>query len=183
MIREFEQPSLWPCHKETGAEFIATGVDSSVYRVGDLVIKDYRVAPSFGRTRFVEKETLFDYFKITNLANEYFSKNGLYMNLPYRLKEIPVKINPILSLKSCDGCGGVEGVSKYIPGKRLSEVSDLFYKKELNPTLNDLNEQLEKGLNCFGINVIPLNIKVSGNDTLVITDLCADIWMLKVNSG
>ena len=182
MFKEFGETGSWPCHKEKEAEFIGTGVDSSVYRLGDLVVKNYRVAPSFGSTRFVEKETLFDYFKITNLANEYFSNKGLYMNLPYRLKEIPVEINPILSLRNCDRCGGIEGVSKYIPGKRLSEASDLFYKKELNPTLNDLNEQLERGLNCFGINVIPLNIKVSGRG-LIITDLCADIWMLKVNSN
>jgi len=180
MSCESAEIEVYPCHKERGAALIAMGVDSHVYRLGDLVIKDYRVMTEYGITPRIGREALTTYFQITNEAQKLVEQKGICLHLPDSQKDIPLSINPFIELHECHSCGGVEGITKYISGKMLEDDKDRFINRlELHRALTGLNYQLENLLKVVGICIIPINIKITGEDSLIVTDLCADIRILR----
>ena len=76
---------------------------------------------------------------------------------------------------------GWVGKSKYVEGKRFSDLIDSFDEKDIKFTFNYLDYELDRRLGIIGVNLTMMNIKVveeMGQKTFVITDLCADISKL-----
>jgi len=182
MSQEFGEVNFWPCHKEKEAKLIGSGIDSNVYRLGDVVIKDYKIVVSrYGYLPHLRKELLADYYLVTNLAQKMVREQKIYLHLPVSREDIPLEVNPFLGLHACDVCGGIEGVSKYIPGKNLSNLRTVFGDHELKAALVDLSTKMEDKLGYSGINIIPMNAKMSKEGIFMVTDICADICMLRKN--
>lgn len=179
MSQEFGEVNFWPCHKEKEAKLIGTGIDSNVYRLGDVVIKNYKVISRYGNSSGLRKEFLADYYLVTNLAQRMVEEQKMRLHLPVSKKDVPLEINPFLNLHTCDICGGIEGISKYIPGKNMSNVKTVFDDYELKIALVDLSTEIEDKLGYSGINIIPMNAKMSKEGTFIVTDICADISILR----
>ena len=178
MSKEGEAAYGWPCCLKNESTLLADGVDSKVYRSGDIVIKDYEVVPGPKRMNSLTKETLFDYYRATNLAQKLVETEKMSLHLRSSNMDIPLKINPFLDLHNCEVCGGFEGIAEYIPGKTLYEVRGRADVCELESLLTDLSIKIENKLGFYGINIVLLNVKVTGFGGLIVTDLCADICKL-----
>lgn len=178
MSCEAIEANINPCHKVKGAEPIGTGVDSSVYRLGDLVVKNYEVNSERYAPFKLSFESLRDYYELTNLASRLSLDKPFRLHFPLSKVEYSLVVNPFDRMGKCDSCGGVEGVSPYVPGDSL-EFSKEFDQKELKIALRNMNFALEDKFPFYGINIIPLNVKKLGDNKLIVTDLCADICMLR----
>jgi len=178
MSKEIEATG-WPCHKEKGAQLIGTGIDSNVYKVGDLVVKNYKLSKFNGCLNGLDISILDDYFLITNLAELYLKDNPTVLRSAGFRKKYPLTVNPFLKMNKCDSCGGVEGICKYIPGLRLGESYQRLGLYNLANQLTDISLTLGDKLGVTGIKVIPTNIKVTDENLIVITDLCADVSILR----
>ncbi|KKR42312.1 MAG: hypothetical protein UT76_C0023G0002 [Candidatus Woesebacteria bacterium GW2011_GWB1_40_12] len=183
MFKESAEISFWPCHKERQAKLIGTGIDSSVYRLGDVVVKNYKNITQSGFPHDMTVDILNHYYTVTNRAYKLAEERKVLLHLPVSKKNIPVEVNPFLNLHVCRMCSEIEGISRYIPGKglNLSEDEQVFNRVELKVALIDLSVKLENKLGYSGVNIIPMNVKLSEKGSLIVTDLCADILMLRKN--
>ena len=166
------------CHKENDAKPIGTGVDSSVYRLGNFVVKNYTVFSEGNAPFRLGMKNLDDYFELTNLASSISYDRPFRLHFPLSKVDYPLLINPLIKMEKCDFCGEIEGVSSFIEGATL-ESSMEFDQKELKIAFRDMNFFLEEKLGFYGINIIPLNVKKLEGGKLIVTDLCADICMLR----
>jgi len=170
----------WPCHSTAEVEYLASGLDSHVYRVGSLVVKHYRVGEKDNLERELTPEHLEVYFELTKLVHEFSMKNQLKLHLFASRLDIPIVVNQMLTIHKCDCCGTYEGLAPYIPGRRVDDAKDLFDRIELRTSLTDFNSHLEQIFGYKGITVAPVNLKIPENGfPLIATDLCADIRGLR----
>lgn len=61
----------------------------------------------------------------------------------------------------------------------MSNVKTVFDDHELRIALVDLSTEIEDKLGYSGINIIPMNAKMSKEGTFIVTDICADISILR----
>lgn len=178
MSQEFGETRFCPCHKDKGLEYIGNGVDSTVFRWKDLVVKSYKFVYEDEYTPILNQSLLNDYYEITNLASSLSKKNNFELQLSHSNKIYPVIVNPFYQMHKCAHCCSIEGIAKYIEGVSLLN----FYPSEdADLSLQELGRHLEQALGFSGMDIIPLNVKVINNNSIVITDLCADISLLHRN--
>lgn len=178
MSKESIDSISWSCHKQDKAVLIGTGLDSNVYRLGDFVVKNYKFVSYDDLMPELNKDLLISYYQITNLAQKFVDENPLFLHLRYS-KSLPLTINPFLEMHECDACGGIEGVAHYINGPNLKSMSAKFRDIKMEDMLSFVSRKLENRLKVRGIDIIPENVKVSDQGSLIVTDLCADISILR----
>lgn len=177
MSKELGAQIDWPCFREIQSGFIDSGFDSNVYRFGNFVVKVYKNG-GLGTAYFRNENRITLYLNLTKKAAEITKKQDLFARFPYSKYERKLFVNPILASRICLGCGLIEAVSPFIPGKNLNMIPYEFDLKELIIVLKKVGQTLEDDLGFKGINIIPANVKLL-NDELVVTDLCANTLDLR----
>lgn len=170
MQKEFE-PKLFPCPAAAGIEHFARGDNSKVYMCGDAVVKIYN--------RDIDQTIANLYVVVTNEASALLDRESLKASLPFSKTEFRLRINPFMAVHKCDNCERMEALMPFIPGKNLEERIREFDEKEIEIFLRNIDFLLEEKMSVSGLELLPLNIKLIGDKTLVITDLCADIRKLR----
>lgn len=165
------------CPRNVNLEQVAIGLDSEVYRLGDLALKVY--CRSFiGQYAKRDLEVMTLYRDITNLMADPLQSAEMRMGNPFsKFVNYRVEFNPILQMYRCGHCGFISTVSPFVEGECLNR-SLSFDQKELTILLRSLNMSLEERLGVSGVNVIPLNAKLIG-DKVVVTDICSDLLELR----
>lgn len=169
------------CCGELGNEYNFAGVDSLVYVSEDKVIKVYKLGKW---EKFSAEESwrhLSLYQEITNLASSLSERENWKIRLSINRITLPIRIVPIDKIVSCSCCGAFSSIGRFVEGKNMEEIrkSDLpFDFKELGRVFSSFSLDLDDELSVYGINIVPVNVKyVDGG--LVVTDLCADVSMLR----
>ena len=176
MFKEIET-GTWVCHKKLGEIPYAIGNDSLVFRDGVNVEKAY-VGGVGGKPAPLSEQQFNLYWYVTNQAYQISETEGLFVKLPYSKKSLVLRVNPILSARTCD-CGYVEATSRFIGGDDLEYLPHKYDSKEIVIGLRQLGYELEERFNVSGIYLAPINIKTAEDDSLMATDLCSDITKLR----
>jgi len=145
--------------------YLGKGLDSKVFHYRNLVYKFYCVQPQIHRVSFSEVN---EYKALTNLISILY-KDGIDLNTNEG-KVVKVKFNTINSLfyLSCPVT-----VSNYVPGPQCN------YPEEVWRSVRELGAEIGKELGVKGISLAQMNSKNTGNESIVITDICTHVKSLR----
>ena len=90
-------------------------------------------------------------------------------------------VNPITRIGTLKSSGEASSVNPFIEGPTLEREtdSDRYDLAQTEEFLEQLSIILNRRLGTKAIDVVPVNIKITGNNILAITDLCAQLQRLR----
>lgn len=166
------------CVTKAEKNWVARGINSEVWRQGQLAFKIYK--NQITGEPSLNLETLGFYAEVTAQAAEVVEKDRFAVKLPFPLGERIVGVNKYLKIQKCDECGAIEAVMPYVEGKNLLGSAYMLVLNDWQSYFGQVNYYFENRLGVEGIFVSPVNVKPNSNKHLIITDLADDItWVQK----
>lgn len=171
MSKETEMP-VNTCHLDLHRRPLAEGINSRVWRVGENVLKVYRISSS-EMELYTNEKKLYLYRDVMNEASKLTEAEDWRIKLPLPFGEVPFRVNPYITFQKCEKCGYLEALAPFIPGLRLNSFPYSLFDYNFFPYVYSL----EQKLGVEGIFFAPVNAKYHSG-TLIVTDLSDDISAL-----
>ncbi|KKS98604.1 MAG: hypothetical protein UV73_C0001G0125 [Candidatus Gottesmanbacteria bacterium GW2011_GWA2_43_14] len=174
------------CHNRDSAGRVASGNDSTVYRLDGYVYKIYSGERLKELTQKEILRLIRHYREITNRAAELSDSENWQIKVPYQDKFYPLRVNPTHVVIECTICQTTIGVAPEIEGKTLDQETLLFDPNELKIALSNTSDWISNRLGIQRLELTGNNIKVLEDETMgkyfMVTDLASEVSFVALST-